>query len=194
MRLRGSHIFYTIGSQMAVRMSALHTGRFYPPGRFLVLISVRGWVEPRAIMRLEGLDKLKNPPHRDSNPRYHLIMGFQRKWNLAIRCKQPSKLDQAMLLWLSFWKCPVWIWPGTDYRDWDFSWYSSVSPSTYQYVIIGHNRFLSHAFFSLFPSNYCIPRFLVWASDSFTKETINKKVKKNVARFCTSRLLNEEIQ
>jgi hypothetical protein len=44
---------------MAVRLSALRAGRFLPTGRFLVLISVRGCVDPRVIMRLEGLSKLK---------------------------------------------------------------------------------------------------------------------------------------
>jgi hypothetical protein len=44
---------------MAARLSALHAGRFLPPGKFLVFISVRDWVDPRAIVRLEGLGKLK---------------------------------------------------------------------------------------------------------------------------------------
>jgi hypothetical protein len=32
-----------------------------PPGGFLILISVKRSVDPRAIMRLEGLGKLKDP-------------------------------------------------------------------------------------------------------------------------------------
>jgi hypothetical protein len=45
---------------MAVRLSALHTNHPLLPGRFKTLISVRGWVDPRAIVRLQTLSQLKN--------------------------------------------------------------------------------------------------------------------------------------
>jgi hypothetical protein len=73
----GSHIFQTFGSQMAAKLSALRAGRFLSPGRFLVLIFVRGWVDPRAIVRLEGLGKLKiftsSGTRNDDLPAYSIV-------------------------------------------------------------------------------------------------------------------------
>jgi hypothetical protein len=55
----GSHIFRHSAHRWRWGCHPYAPAAFYPPGRFLVLISVRGWVKPRAIVRLEGLGQLK---------------------------------------------------------------------------------------------------------------------------------------
>jgi hypothetical protein len=84
---RDCRIYWTIGSQMALRLSALRVGRLLRPGRFLVLIYLSGSVDPRIIVRLEGLDQLKN-----SND---LIGNLNRELPAYSILPQPTTLPRA---------------------------------------------------------------------------------------------------
>jgi hypothetical protein len=72
-RRRGSHIFsrqsahrWRWGCQPHAPAAPL------PPGIFLVLIAVRGWMDPRATVRLEGLGKLKKSSDLNGNRTHDL--------------------------------------------------------------------------------------------------------------------------
>ena len=58
-----------------VRLSALAPAAFIPQEIFLVLISARGWVNPRAIVRTEGLWQWKIPvtPSRIETATFRLV-------------------------------------------------------------------------------------------------------------------------
>jgi hypothetical protein len=78
---------------MAVRLSALRACRPLPPPpqrRFLVLIPVRVWVDPRAIMRLEELDQFKKS---------NVLIGNRTRDLAACRIMpQPTPLPRASFL------------------------------------------------------------------------------------------------
>jgi hypothetical protein len=60
---------------MAVRLSALRAGLPLPPRRFLVPISLRGWVDPRAIVSL-----LVGPLGYPEYPQFNKVCLEDKRW------------------------------------------------------------------------------------------------------------------
>jgi hypothetical protein len=86
---------------MAVRLSALRAGRPLPPGRFLALISVRGCVNPRAIVRLEGLGHMKNSMASTCKP--YLISKKRLKFLIWMnRNLQVFNIEMVIDCWREF--------------------------------------------------------------------------------------------
>ena len=91
-----------------VRLSALRTGRLYPPPHpkeiFLVLISVRDWVDPRAIVRPEGLWQWETP----TTP-----SGIERRTDNLItfmfHLLEPEGLSRSVMGWIYLY---LWVFLG----------------------------------------------------------------------------------
>jgi hypothetical protein len=91
---------------MAARLSALPASRFLPPERFLVLIFVRGWVDPRAIV-LEGLGKLKNPPLGFESAIFQLVsLFFTGIVGGGVHTESTRHYGHV----LAYFTCPGWLW------------------------------------------------------------------------------------
>jgi hypothetical protein len=77
--------------------------RLLPPGRFPVLISVRGWVDPKSIVWLEGLVKLKNPMASEIEP-VPLALLYNERIQMSYFIQLRSDPALVWLQWDTIWK------------------------------------------------------------------------------------------
>jgi hypothetical protein len=114
---------------MAVRMAALRAGRALVPRDNFWYSFVRGWINPRAIMRLEALGKLKEKIN-------YLIRTRTRDLPACSIMPQPAMLPCApAFLYVLF---PAIIWGPID----QFSW--KLTQGSYHFVYCIHTHTHTH--------------------------------------------------
>jgi hypothetical protein len=104
------------------RLSALRTGRIYPQEIFLVLITVRSWVYPRAILRPEGLCQFKKSNDTIGNRSRDLPVCRAVPQPLRHRVPPPYKYctpqTHSPISWCKMFLKPLWEISHWKYEGW----------------------------------------------------------------------------